>query len=224
MLETLLSKKIIIVTGHYGSGKTNLAVELALQLAARHRAVAMADMDIVNPYFRAADSADKLQKSGIRCILPAFANSNVDIPALPPELYALFDPNNKEIAVLDVGGDDAGATALGMYRRHIAALPYEMLYVINCYRPLTPTPEETVEIMREIEYASGLKCTAIVNNSNLGAESDAEGFLSSFDYAEKTAALAGLPLLCHTTALPGIDTPNVLKIENHIQPIYGGNL
>ena len=189
-------EKIIIVCGHYGSGKTNVAVNLALQYKKMHpnTDVALADMDIVNPYFRAADAAQELIDAGIRPVLPAYANSNVDIPSLPPELYSLFLPESETVSFIDVGGDD-GAVALGMYADQIRACGYEMLYVVSCYRPLTETPEEAAELMRVIEEAARLKCTGIINNSSLGGETTAEIVAASIPYAHACADACGIPLL-----------------------------
>lgn len=225
MQNKLPDKRIIIITGHYGSGKTNIAVNAAIRLKELGRKVSLIDFDIVNPYFRAADSAELLTANGIRCILPEFANSNLDIPALPAEIYSVFDPASSETAIFDVGGDDAGAVALGMYREQITNVGYEMLYVINNRRPLTLTPDDAVSVMRDIEASSGLVCTGVINNSNLGAESDATLFAESFSYADETAQLAEIPLLCDTTCLEVADFPSerrIARIQNYTKNIYGG--
>ncbi len=204
-------KKIIIVCGHYGSGKTNVAVNLALQYKSAHhdRDVALADVDIVNPYFRAADAAKQLSDAGVRPIIPAFANSNVDIPSLPAELYSLFREDTDTIAFIDVGGDD-GAVALGMYAEQIEKLGYEMLYVVSCYRPLTESPEEAAALMHVIEDASHLKCTGIVNNSSIGADTTEKELIASIAYAHACEAACGIPL-CFTSyyeaLLPGLNIP-----------------
>ena len=181
-------KRITLLSGHYGSGKTNIAVNLARRLRASRENVAIADIDIVNPYFRTKDSQAELERAGIRLISSPYAGSNVDLPALPDEVYAITD-------VVDVGGDDRGALALGRWRDAILHEgDYEMLFVINRFRPLTATPEDTIEIMREIETASGMPFTAVVNNSNLGEETTARDVLESEAYAERVCTLSGLPL------------------------------
>jgi len=191
---------LIIICGHYGSGKTNIAVNLAIRMRQQYpdKKVYAADLDIVNPYFRTADAAELLRKNGIEPLIPEFANTNVDIPSLPPKLYQLLEGKNEdEIAIIDVGGDD-GSVALGMYSKLIKARPYEMLYVINYYRPLTEDPADCYGCMLEIEASSGLKCTGIVNNSNLGAETTEEIIVDSVEYAKKCAEACSLPLLCHS--------------------------
>ena len=191
-------KSLSIVCGHYGSGKTNFAVNLALEAKKQlsGKVIRIADLDIVNPYFRTADDRELLENAGVFVSLPEYANSNVDIPALPPMLIHMFSSKD-DISIIDVGGDD-GAVALGMYKDRISAGDYDMYYVINMYRPLTEAPEDVYACMLEIEALSGLKCTKIVNNSSLGAETTAEDILDSIDYAEKCAELCSLPLVAHT--------------------------
>lgn len=188
-------KRITILCGHYGSGKTNVAVNLALKIREKRENVAVLDLDIVNPYFRTKDSREDFEKAGIRLIASSYANTNVDIPALPGEMYSVTD--DKSItAVLDVGGDDRGALALGRLAPSInAENNYDMLMVINCYRPLTKTVEQIKEVMAEIETASGIKFTGLVNNSNLGAETTAQDVLNSLPYAEEISKETGLPLV-----------------------------
>ncbi len=194
----MTEKRLLLLCGHYGSGKTNLAVNFALEWKKRQELVTIADLDIVNPYFRTKDSMTALREAGIRLICSEYANSNVDIPALPQDLYAITDDRRMH-AVLDIGGDDRGALVLGRIAPAILQEnDYEMWMVINCYRPLTRNVLDTVEVMREIETAGGIRFTGLVNNSNLGKETTPEDVLHSVDYAEEMARVTGLPL-CLTT-------------------------
>lgn len=188
-------KRITLFAGHYGSGKTNIAVNYALKLHRDGLDVKIADLDIVNPYFRTKDSAEELNEAGIELISPAYANSNVDLPALPQEVYGLVQ--NKNIyAIMDIGGDERGALALGRYRPYILEENnYEMVFVANFYRPLTRNAEEALEVMREIEAAGGIPFTAIVNNSNIGSETTKEAVEKSFAEAERLSRLTSLPIL-----------------------------
>ncbi len=193
-------KRLTILCGHYGSGKTNVAVNIAAELKKTRDSVTVADLDIVNPYFRTKDSAAYFEEQGIRLICSAYANSNVDIPALPQEMYALTDDRSMT-AVLDIGGDDRGALVLGrLAPKILLENDYEMLMVINCYRPLTRDAASTLEVMREIEFAGGIRFTGLVNNSNLGAQTDAENILASREYAEEVSRLSGLPVVMTTVA------------------------
>lgn len=196
-------KRIYIFAGHYGSGKTNIAVNFALKIKSDGYDVKIADLDVVNPYFRTKDSADDLSKAGIELISPAFANTNVDLPALPQELYGIVQ-NKSFKAVLDVGGDDRGAYALGRYVPYIKQEnDYEMCFVVNFYRPLTTTVEDAIGVMREIEAACNIKFTAIVNNSNLGGDTDEEVIRSSLKKVEELSRSTGLKILytCVESAL-----------------------
>lgn len=194
----LSDKRITILCGHYGTGKTNVAVNLALAMAGEGQPVTVADLDIVNPYFRTLDSADAFEEAGIRLICSRFANSNVDIPSLPPDLYAITDDKSRR-AVVDVGGDDSGAMVLGRLAPAILTEDdYAMWLVVNRYRPLTPDIPSTVEVLREIEAAAGLRFTGIVNNSNLGDATTADVVLKTVDYANELAAATGLPLVATT--------------------------
>lgn len=187
-------KRVTLFAGHYGSGKTNIAVNYAVSLARKGLTVTLADLDIVNPYFRAKDSEAELAEMGIRLLSSPYANSNVDLPSLPQEMYAVVDDRSR-YAVLDIGGDDRGALALGRYAEGIARENcYEMLMVINCYRPLSGDVQSTMEILGEIERAAGLRFTGLVNNSNLGAETGPETVLDSRKYAEDVARASGLPV------------------------------
>ena len=134
--------RLTLFAGHYGSGKTNIAVNYALQLANEGKSVCIADLDIVNPYFRTKDSAEALTAAGVTLISPQFANTNVDLPALPAEAYRLVQ--DKSIyGIMDIGGDDRGAYALGRYVPYIKEEnDYRMAFVANASRPLTRTPEE----------------------------------------------------------------------------------
>ncbi len=191
-------KRVTLFAGHYGSGKTNIAVNYALYLKEQGKDVIIADMDIVNPYFRTKDSLDVLEKAGIELISPQFANSNVDLPALPQEMYKTVQDRSK-YSVLDIGGDDRGAYALGRYTPYILEEnDYEMVFVANFYRPLTTTALEALEVMREIEAAGHLPFTAIVNNSNIGNETTAEDVLKTVDRAEELSKLSGLPVILTT--------------------------
>ena len=227
------AKRITLFAGHYGSGKTNIALNFARMLKRAGEAVAIADLDIVNPYFRTKDSAQDLQAEGIDLVVSDFANSNVDFPALPKEIYALTAPikqssdsDSQTIAhvVIDVGGDDRGALALGRYVPDIKVEgDYEMLAVVNASRPLTQTAADTMEVLREIETACALPFTGIVNNTNLGQQTTAETVLGSRAYADEIAALMGIPVrfTCAPAALAAElkgRVENLLSLE--IQKLY----
>ena len=192
---------IHIICGHYGSGKTNFALNLAFNARKNGNNVTIVDLDIVNPYFRTADYSKLLKDEGIRVISPASAGTTVDAPALTAEMYSIFDKVDEYI-IIDVGGDDVGATALGRFSKQIInSGKYEMLFVINKFRKLISTPEEAAELLREIESAGRVRATGIVNNSHLSDLTTADDILSSMEYAEKTAELTSLPLAATTAPI-----------------------
>lgn len=210
-----MAKRIYLFAGHYGSGKTNIAVNFALKLKSEGKNVKIADLDIVNPYFRTKDSAKELEAAGIKLISPAFANTNLDLPALPPEVYSLVQQKDC-YAVMDIGGDDRGAYALGRYAPFILEENnYEMCFVANFNRPLTPTAQDALEVMREIEAAAKIRFTSIINNTNLGNQTKPSDVETSDKVAKELSELSGLPIL-FTSAIheicDGINLPNVFPL------------
>lgn len=209
-------KRLTILCGHYGSGKTNIAVNMALDLRKQRENVAIADLDIVNPYFRSKDSEDEFREKNIRLICSDFASSNVDLPSMPADLYSITDDKSLSV-ILDIGGDDRGAYALGRLRDAILNEgDYEMLMVINKFRPLTPDAPSTIEVMREIEWACGIPFTGVINNSNLAGETTAEDVLRSAEYAQKVCESSGLPLVLTTVEERLYD-----ELKDQIQPLFG---
>ncbi|MBR5191985.1 MAG: hypothetical protein IKW33_01075 [Clostridia bacterium] len=208
-------KRLTIVSGHYGSGKTNIAINLAFDLKKLYNNVAIADIDIVNPYFRTKDSEELLKSAGIKLICSPYANSNVDIPALPQEIYSITDDLSMR-AILDVGGDERGALALGRVAPKIKQENnYDMFYVINKFRPLTSDIDGAIEVFSEIENACKIKFTGIINNSNLGKETTIEDVLNSVDFASKLAEKLGLPLVLNT-----VDEKLFEQLKDKVSNLY----
>jgi cellulose biosynthesis protein BcsQ len=191
-------KRLTLFAGHYGSGKTNIAVNYAVRLAKEGKKVCIADLDIVNPYFRTKDSEAELAEHGISLISSRYANTNVDLPAIPAEAYRLVQ-DKSVYGIVDIGGDDRGAYALGRFTDAIKEEGnYRMAFVVNKYRPLTSNVEDTVEIMREIEDACKLRFTCIVNNSNIGSETTDETVYESVEFANALSLATGLPVWLYT--------------------------
>jgi len=217
----MIPKRVTLFAGHYGSGKTNIAVNYALWLHWKGYPTAIADLDIVNPYFRTKDSEEELLAAGIPLIASPYAGSNIDLPALPQELYSLVERRDR-YAVMDIGGDDRGAYALGRYTPYILKEnDYEMVFVVNFYRPLTRTPADALEIMREIEVAGGIRFTAIANNSNIGWDTTPENVLDTMDKVQELAKLAAIPVgmtcaeekVAEELAAGGITIPELFPLK-----------
>lgn len=214
-------KKLTIITGHYGSGKTNFSVNLALDMAAKGHRVTIVDLDIVNPYFRTADFEEMFKDKGISLKVSAYANSNLDIPALNMSVKSILDES--DCAIIDVGGDDEGAKALGRFAPAILGCEdRQMLYVINKYRYLTKEPEETVALMRDIENACGINCTGIVNNSNLGVETTNETVKASLSFANAVSEATGLPVTATVGTKEALkDIPvNPYPVEIYVKTLW----
>lgn len=199
-LEAALAP-ITIVAGHYGSGKTNLSVNLAIDLAQDGRAVTLVDLDIVNPYFRASEQRALLEHTGVRLVAPVFseAGTGLDVPSLTGAIAPSFEQaDDAHRVIVDLGGDDVGATALGRFSKMVAARPYAMLYVLNRHRNLMADSAEALGNLREIEAATRLQATGLVDNAHLKAETDADALRDEDGYAEAVSALCGLPLVAKT--------------------------
>lgn len=208
-------KRLTLFAGHYGSGKTNIAVNYALMLASEGKKVCIADLDIVNPYFRTKDSAALLDAAGIDLISPQYANTNVDLPALPAQAYRLVQ-DKTTYAVADIGGDDRGAYALGRFVPGILQeRNYSMVFVANFCRPLTPNAEDALEVLREIEAACGLPFTHIVNNTNLCSETTAQTVLDSLEHVNRLSVLSGLPIAFHSAEIKVAQ-----ELHGKIEPVF----
>ena len=212
--------KITVITGHYGCGKTNVSVNLALMQAKRTSRVSVVDLDIVNPYFRTADFGELFADKGIRLVTPMYANSNLDIPALSFDLAGIISESDS--VIIDVGGDPEGAAALGRYSDVLRNREdLGLYYVVNKYRYLTSTPEEAIELLREIEAVGTVPCCGIINNSNLGKLTDNKAVAASLDYADKVAKAAGVPVLFTCSERKNLDgIENALPIDIFVKPVW----
>lgn len=185
--------RTIVVTGHYGSGKTNLALNIARQLRLQGENVALADLDIVNPYFKTSEFRPFARELGIELIASDYSGGNLDIPSISPRLQAAIERFDGRL-IIDVGGDDAGAAALGRFSETLERTGYAMLYVLNAYRFFVRRPTDAALLMREIEKSSRLSVTALVNASNLGTETVLQTLKDSESYARAVSDITGLPV------------------------------
>ena len=188
-------KRIQIVTGHYGSGKTEYAVNLALHLAQQQEHVALADMDIVNPYFRSYEQAKRLEDAGIRVIVTS-CGGIADIPAINPEVMSIVQ-QEKWTGVLDIGGDPIGARVLARFAHQLNPSDFDLLFVLNANRPETKDVESALQYMQGIEAECRLKVTGIVNNTHLCAETTVEEIFKGAALAQALSEKTGLPIVHH---------------------------
>lgn len=187
------NERIKIFTGHFGSGKTEVAVNYALKANTVHKNVAIVDLDIVNPYFRTADVKNELIDKGIWVVTPMYANTNVDVPALPSEMNTLLEKKEYDV-ILDVGGDDLGAKVLGRYKEDIMEQGYCMYFVVNARRPMTDTDAKLEEMLYEIESSSGLKVTKLINNTNLLDQTSVEDVIEGHKMIKRVSDKLGIPI------------------------------
>lgn len=209
-----MNQNIYIFTGHYGSGKTEVALNFALKNAKEGKKTVIIDLDIVNPYFRTKDAEQLLSEHGIKVIAPVFANTNLDIPALPGEIFSVFEMEDT-VCIFDVGGDVDGAYALGQYKRFFDKCKYRMYFVANMKRPLTSNIDELSEMFDLIENASRLKFTDIANNTNLSSATDENTLMHKYEELEKLSKMKNVPVSmnCGTeTALKNI-SDNKFTVE-----------
>ena len=213
--------RLSIITGHYGTGKTEFAVNLALALAAGGERVMLADLDIVNPYFRSRERRQLLEEAGIRLVATSQACTDADIPAIPAELLTILE-NRSVRGVLDIGGDPVGARVLARFQPQICREDYQLLCLLNANRPEIRTPEAAAAYLRAIEETTGLVCTGLVNNTHLCGETTAAEILRGAALASAVAEETGLPVLCHAAqerfaeALAGLSAP-VFPIAIHMK-------
>ena len=166
--------RYLVLTGNYGSGKTEISLNAALK-ACDERKTTLVDLDIVNPYFRSGEKADILRKKGIEVLMPTFALTTVDIPALPAEIQSVFESAAEKV-IFDVGGDDTGAAALGRYYPSFLKHKEEtaMAVVVNCMRPLTQNMDDITDLIQRIEKRGRLRTDFLINNTNLGDQTAPE--------------------------------------------------
>ena len=188
--------RLTLVTGHYGTGKTEFSVNLALALAAEGAQVALADLDIVNPYFRSRERRELLEAAGVRLVATSQALADADVPALPAEFHAVLEDRALR-GVLDIGGDPSGARVLARYRPRILKEDYQLLYVVNAARPEVRTAESSVEYLRAIEAVTGLSCGGLVHNTHLCGETAPEDVREGALLAEEVSRMTGVPIVCH---------------------------
>ncbi len=195
--DRICTHRVSIITGHYGTGKTEFAVNLALDLASGEgRRVMLADLDIVNPYFRSRERRPLLEAAGVRVISSSQACSDADVPALPAELLTILEDRGVT-GVLDIGGDPVGARVLARFRPKIVQEDYQLIYVVNANRPEVRAVDDAVRYLRGIEATTGLTCTGLVNNTHLCGETTPRDIQKGADLAQAVSAQTGIPVLCH---------------------------
>jgi hypothetical protein len=205
-----MAARVLVVLGAYGSGKSEVAVNLALRLRRGSEDVTLVDLDTINPYFRSADARARLESAGVRLIAPRTAGTNVDVPAVPGEVMSVFDGTGA--AVLDIGGEDMGARVVSSFRDLLARPDVAVLMVVNCLRPFTADAGRIAAMAGTLSAAAGLPIDGFVDNTNLLGDSDARSLLSS------------LPVLREAARISGIPVAFAAAVEEHLPPDWGDAL
>lgn len=221
------NKKLNIIIGAYGSGKSEISVNLALLMKKNSEKVLLADMDIVNPFYRSADAKEILEKEGIRVIIPSYANSNVDAPVLTGEMYVIFDDDSYK-GVFDIGGEDMGANVLGSLKSRISKIDCGLYMVVNTLRPFTSDIEGIAREASALQDASGMKITGYINNTNLLEDTSPENILEGEALMLKTAELTGIPLvatavydkIATSQLLSSLRAPEIITVKRTIYYNY----
>lgn len=213
----LNDNRIRIITGHYGSGKTEFAVNYAIQLAKANKKTAIADLDVVNPYFRSREKEEFLNNLGIRVIGSSIKGLASDVPAVSGEILTPLQDNTFN-AVLDVGGDPAGARALGRYYEYFTEGNYDMFFVINANRPETREVEKTIQYLKNIEIQSRAKVTGIINNTHLLKSTTVEDVMRGQKLCKEVSKNLNIPII-YISCIESVakDLPN--DLEGEIFPI-----
>ena len=185
---------IVIIVGAYGSGKTEVSINLAVYMHRKGVAVRLADLDLVNPYFRTREARQVLGRQGIDVVLPASQYMQADLPILTPEVSGMLRKPTG-LTLLDVGGDDVGATVLAALSDPLENKAPQVLQVINPHRPYTDSVQGCLEMRQAIEAKAKMKITGIVGNANLMESTGAQDILDGYDFADRVAAAGGIPLV-----------------------------
>lgn len=205
-----LDHRLTIIIGAYGSGKSEISVNMALaqRKALPDRNLLIADLDIVNPFYRSSDCASVLKEAGVRLVTPLYAGSNVDAPVLPPDMYVIFDDESYQ-GVFDIGGEDMGALVLGSLKQRIENTDTVIYMAVNTLRPFTSDPEQIAVMTNELSAAAGFKINGYLNNTNLLEETTAEMLAEGEQKIMEASAVTGVPLIADCV-MEGVEVPDGL--------------
>lgn len=214
-----LCEPLTMVVGSYGSGKTEVSVNLALATRDRGFSVNIADLDIVNPYFRCREAQILMRENGIRVVIPPGAQQFADLPIVVPEIKGMLEPREGAISIFDVGGDEVGARLLSSFFEPLRNKPYRLLQVINSRRPFTGTLDGCVRMKEGLERSSRLEVGGFIVNSHLIADTDLDVVLEGFELAQKVSEKTGVPIEFVAVMGELADAPEIGDLPVPILPL-----
>ncbi len=200
---------MLIITGHYGSGKTEFVVNYAMQMAKKNnQKIAVVDLDVVNPYFRSREKATLLEENGIEVLGSSLGNQHqsLDMPALPAEINKYIE-NPAIYSIFDVGGDGEGARVLSRFSDKIKNAGYDMYIIVNANRPMTDHADKVISYISDIQRQSRLTINGLINNTHLIRETSEEDILRGYELVKNVSIKTGIPIIFNVI-------PNYLKIQN----------
>lgn len=205
-----LDHRLTIIIGAYGSGKSEIAVNMSLaqRKALPDKKLLIADLDIVNPFYRSSDCGAVLEEAGVRLITPLYAGSNVDAPVLTPEMYVIFDDESYQ-GIFDIGGEDMGAIVLGSIKKRIENTDTAIYMAVNTLRPFTSDPEQIAIMTNELTAAAGFKIDGYLNNTNLLEETTADILAEGEKKILEASKITGIPLVANCV-MDNVDVPDGL--------------
>lgn len=217
-------KEYYVFLGSFGSGKSELAIHLALQKARENPPCTLVDVDVINPYFRSSERGDFLRRSGVRLISPPFALQKIEIMSLSPEVYSSFAQPDGTV-IFDAGGDPVGAVSLGQYHSHFQNIPSEQLsvfMVLNPFRPLAETAEKACALLEQIQIASRLKITGLINNANLVHETTIQELKTGYDVVKELSSMTEIPVYATCGMKPVLDQFLTFAKTSNLDPNFIG--
>ncbi|MGL5439364.1 MAG: ATP-binding protein [Filifactoraceae bacterium] len=211
--------RLVIITGHYGSGKTEFAVNLAINLRKDYEKVSISDLDIVNPYFRSRERLALFEDKGIKVYDSSLRGMNVDVPAISSSILTAVQ-DKSYISVIDVGGDPVGARVLQQFKSGIETQEYEMWFVINRNRPETSDVKLVEDYIMAIEEASGLKVTGLINNTHLLKATTVQDITEGAKLCDEVSKKMKIPVIYHSAIESIANEITDINIKNKIYPLY----
>ena len=216
-------KEYWVLVGSFGSGKSEMALNLALQ-AVKHGPCTLVDLDVINPYFRASERGDILEPAGVELIMPPYALEKIEIMSLSARVYSAFNPGEGTV-IFDIGGDHVGSIALGQYKPYFDRIPKEAVHVLFVVNPMRPTAADfasAMAVLEKIQFVSRLAVTGIVNNANLAGETEVSHLAEGYELVQQLSEATGIPVWGTCGTAPILTLFKQYAADHGLNPAYVG--